>query len=203
MLENTMSSLVPRRRPARRKQHFHKFRRAITVWLIVGLGFLVALNFLNEHPALRNGLVVGVVILLGLLLFRKAWNRSRLKASRIEEVDRLSGEDFERLLQQLFQRMGYKAELTKTSGDFGADVVLTDRDGVRLVVQAKRWRGAVGLTAVQEVVAAIPVYRAQGGLVVTNSRFTSAAITLARHNSIRLIGRRDLIKLLAGIDGGL
>ena len=51
----------------------------------------------------------------------------------------------------------------------------------------------------QEVVAAMKMYDAQYGVVVTNSHFTKQAITLAMANSIELIDGDKLKGIIASV----
>ena len=100
----------------------------------------------------------------------------------------VSGYDFERFLHALFKRLGYRSQLTSMSGDYGADLVLVDpRSRERIVVQAKHYRGNLGLKPIQEVVAARQHYGADACWVVTNSRFTPAAQQLAAENAVVLV----------------
>lgn len=124
--------------------------------------------------------------------FRK---RENLRRSGIHQIDQMTGKDFEQYLAVLFRSLGYKVQLTRASGDFGADLVL-QKDGTRIVVQAKRYNKPVGVKAVQEVNAAMAHYGAVEGWVVTNTTYTQAAITLARSNKIRLFDRQNLINLI-------
>lgn len=113
----------------------------------------------------------------------------------IDEVDCLSGYEFEGFLRDLFQKMGYQVEQTKLSADQGADLVVI-KFGERKVIQAKRYSGKVGNYAVQEVLAAIALYRASLGMVITNSYFTPAAVELAVANRIELVDRDSLSNLI-------
>ena len=56
--------------------------------------------------------------------------------------------EFERLVQQLFAKMGYDTWRTQSSRDDGIDAIATRSDPnmpVECIVQAKRYRGAVSL----------------------------------------------------------
>jgi restriction system protein len=119
----------------------------------------------------------------------------RLFRSGIAGVDRMPGPDFEEFLAALFVKEGYAVRRIGRTGDFGGDLILAKR-GVRIVVQAKRYRGFVGVRAVQEAVGAKGYYRCDRAWVVTNSRFTSAAAILARANGIELYDRDRLIRWL-------
>lgn len=114
----------------------------------------------------------------------------------MESLDEMDGIEFEHLLQQLFEAMGYQAEVTKGSGDQGADLILT-KMGEKTVVQAKRYSGKVSNKAVQEVVAAKQFYGCERAIVVTTATFTESARQLAEANDVELWDRESLKKLLA------
>ncbi|WAH39033.1 restriction endonuclease [Alicyclobacillus dauci] len=123
----------------------------------------------------------------------------QIALSRITDVDQMSGLEFEEYLRVLFSKMGYDARTTRASGDFGADVVLTDQEGQLTVVQAKRYSKPVGVKAVQEVHGAKGFYQAEYAIVVTNSSFTKAARDLALKLNVRLIDRHELTELGAQV----
>jgi len=142
-------------------------------------------------------LLLGAIKLLpdAIALVVRRHQNKKLALLGIEDIDRLGGRDFERLLTQVFWERGAKVVLTPRCNDWGADLVI-EKEGIRTVVQAKRWRGRVGVKAVQEVVASKAVYKAERAMVVTNSTFTKAAIELARKNEVELWGRDELIERL-------
>lgn len=113
----------------------------------------------------------------------------------INEIDQLDGYRFEGLLKVLFEKMGYIVVNTPLSGDQGADLILS-RFNEKIVVQAKRYNEKVANKAVQEVVGSIAYYKANKGIVVTNSEFTESAIELGNSNHIELIDRFKLQKLI-------
>lgn len=113
----------------------------------------------------------------------------------LAQVDRMTGEEFEYFLASLFTRMGYKVQNTPLSGDYGADLILQGQGGVT-VVQAKRYKSNVGVSAVQEIVSARPMYNAQRAMVVSNAEFTQQAQTLARANGVLLVGRTMLADMV-------
>ena len=113
----------------------------------------------------------------------------------IEDIDGLDGFAFEHLLGALFKQMNYKVEVTKSSGDQGADIIIS-KMGRKTVVQAKCYLNNVNNKAVQEVVAAMKFYNADAGMVVTNSYYTKGAIELAKANDIALWDRDKLAQTL-------
>ncbi|PFZ02363.1 endonuclease [Bacillus wiedmannii] len=119
-----------------------------------------------------------------------------LRQSSIHEIDRMNGRQFEEYLGVLYQSLGYHSEVTKGSGDFGADLVLKNNNE-KIIVQAKRYKNKVGIQSVQEVVAAKRYYNANHAWVVTNNYFTGPAHKLANANDVLLIDRDLLINLSA------
>lgn len=111
-------------------------------------------------------------------------------------IDHMKGYQFEKFMQGVYQNMGYHVQHTPISGDQGADLILTDKNGQRIAIQVKRYSGKVSNKAIQEVVAAKAMYRCSEGVVVTNSWFTQSAKQLASVNGIGLVDRNGLRKLL-------
>ncbi len=68
----------------------------------------------------------------------------------------------------------------------GADLI-AKKDGKTIIIQAKRYQGAVGNKAVQEVISALAYFGGDEGWVVTNSSFTRSARSLAKKANIRLV----------------
>ena len=110
-------------------------------------------------------------------------------------VDDMTGEQFENYLVDLYNDLGYRAEKTKATGDFGADIILKSNDTVK-IIQAKRYASRVGVRAVQEISSAKNYYNADQTVVVTNNYFTDSAKKLAKINNVRLIDRNTLYKLI-------
>ncbi len=132
--------------------------------------------------------------------YYKAHKEKKLKArynnSGIDKIDRMSGEQFEYWLKCRFEKQGYKASTTPKTKDFGADLILRKKGGETIIVQAKRYRGRIGIKAVQEVIGALSYYHCQKGLVITNSYFTSSAKKLAYESSVELWDRETIIDQL-------
>ena len=111
------------------------------------------------------------------------------------KFDEMTGEEFEFYLQSLFSKLNFDVQLTKSSGDQGADLVLKHRETrVRIAVQAKCCMGTVGNRAVQEVLGAMEYYKCSRGIVVTNSMFSKSAWALA-HKSRKQIDLWNRTKL--------
>lgn len=112
----------------------------------------------------------------------------------------LTPREFELLLKRLLEAMGLTAKETPYSKDDGVDVIAEDHRPFhrgRVVVQAKRYAGSVGVTTVRELNGVLPLHRAQRGIVVTTGTFTREAVATARQLGIELIDGRELRQALA------
>ena len=112
----------------------------------------------------------------------------QFKKISINDIDIMDPFKLEEFVGTPFNKMGYKIEVTKSTGDQGADV-LVEKQGIRTVIQAKRYSDKVGNKSVQEVVAAKAV-------VITNNYFTNSAVERAKSNRVELIDRGKLEEYL-------
>jgi restriction system protein len=101
----------------------------------------------------------------------------------------LTYEQFEHLIRQLFESMGYQARTTQRSHDGGVDVYAWRPDAVLggiAIIQAKRYRRPIGRGPVHELYGLVIDKGASKGILVTTSRFTSGAEEAARGKPIEL-----------------
>ncbi len=102
----------------------------------------------------------------------------------------MTGTEFERHMAAVLRRRGYSVTITGASGDKGADLVVRRHKWSPLiVVQLKRYKGSVGVAAVQQAFGARTYYRADEAWVATTGRFTRAAEDYARRTGVVLIDR--------------
>jgi restriction system protein len=170
--------------------------------LLKGFLVIIALGsylYTNSIVATGSILIFVIITLIFLAVLRAKIESDKLRKSGIHEIDSMDGIQFEYYLKELFQSFGYKAQVTKSSGDFGADLILRKNER-KIVVQAKRYSNNVGIKAVQEISAATKYYKAHEGWVVSNSFFTKAAVELAATVNVRLIDRNKLIDSILKIN---
>ena len=103
----------------------------------------------------------------------------------------MSGFEFEDFLAELFRTIGYDVQMTKRTGDQGADLFV-EKFGKKTVIQAKNYSDNVGNAAVQQALGAKAFYSCDHAMVVTNSCFTSSAKSLAEAAGITLVDRKEL-----------
>jgi restriction system protein len=141
-------------------------------------------------------LLFGVLLIGRFVLY--LIEKQQLARSGIADIDKMDGRTFEKYLEVMFERLGFKVERTRYIGDYGADLV-TQRDGIKTVIQAKRHKDKVGIKAIQEAVAAKGYYDCKKAMVVTNSFYTNQARELALKNGVVLWDRKDVVKHLLQI----
>lgn len=112
-----------------------------------------------------------------------------------EDMDDMTGLEFETFLESVFRVLGYNVSTTNTTGDYGVDLLLKKNDSM-IAVQTKRHSNNIGNKAVQEVYAGLAHYGADEGWVITNSYFTKSAIIQANSTNIKLVDRENLIEYI-------
>lgn len=119
-----------------------------------------------------------------------AADQSGLKALT-EEVDELSPLDFEHYCAEVMRDFGWETTVTQASGDQGVDVIAV-KNGVRVVLQCKKYSSPVGNKAVQEIAAGKIHEQAHHAAVVTNASFTPSARQLANTTGVKLLHVSEL-----------
>ena len=145
--------------------------------------------------------VVLVWLILSAIKKRKIdkQNKHKVAVFNMSQIDSLSGEEFEILLKDIFERLGYDVCLTKKSHDYGADLIAVKKKN-KLLVQAKCYSKVVGVKAIQEIVASRKHYDASEVIVATNNYFSKDAMVLADENSVKLLDRDALFELIKKFD---
>ena len=107
--------------------------------------------------------------------------------------------EFEGLVCNLFASMGLESKLTRSSRDGGVDVVAFDTRpvlGGKVVIQAKRYRYTVGVSAVRDLYGTMVNEGANKGILVTTSGYGPDAFAFAEDKPIELIAGGALLYLL-------
>lgn len=107
--------------------------------------------------------------------------------------------EFEHLVANLFGKMGLDSKLTRSSRDGGVDCVAYDARpilGGKVVIQAKRYRHTVGVSAVRDLYGTMMNEGANKGILVTTSGYGSDAFNFASDKPIELIDGGGLLFLL-------
>ena len=134
----------------------------------------------------------------------------------IEEADVLSGLDqrpnlmeltpseFESLITNLFQKMGLETRQTQASRDGGVDCVAFDPRpifGGKVVIQAKRYKNVVGVSAVRDLYGTVHNEGASKGILITTSGYGKASFDFAEGKPLELYSGSNLLYFLAQYAG--
>jgi restriction system protein len=106
----------------------------------------------------------------------------RLRCQRaLSDLAKLTWQQFEEVIADAYRRLDYRvAEVGgRGTADGGVDLIL-ERDGTRIVVQAKHWRrDVVGVSLVRELYGVQRTVGADGAIFVSLGRFSFDAIAFA------------------------
>ena len=118
----------------------------------------------------------------------------------------LTPSEFESLITNLFQKMGLETRLTQASRDGGVDCVAYDPRpifGGKVVIQAKRYKHTVGVSAVRDLFGTVQNEGASKGILVTTSGYGKASFEFADGKPLELLSGSNLMYLLkehAGVE---
>lgn len=113
-----------------------------------------------------------------------------LSALAAENINNLSGVEFERVCQLLVENMGFSVETTKASGDGGIDLIAYNSQPLlsgKYIIQCKRYTGSVGEPIIRDLYGVVMSERANKGILMTTGHFTKSAETFAEGKPIELI----------------
>ena len=130
-------------------------------------------------------------IMIGIVLLIRR-HRKRIP----EYFDTLEGHEFEYYCADLLRQKGFEeVEVTKGSGDYGADI-LAEKEGITFAIQCKCHTAPIGVKAIQEAHAGRDYYDCMVGAVLTNQYFTEPAMAAAKKLKILLWDRGYLESML-------
>jgi restriction system protein len=113
---------------------------------------------------------------------------------------KLTPTEFESLIQNLFTKMGLDTKQTRPSRDGGVDCVAYDHRpifGGKVVIQAKRYRNTVDVSAIRDLFGTLQNEGASKGIIVTTSGYGPASYEFASGKPLELLDGSNLLHLLA------
>jgi restriction system protein len=140
------------------------------------------------------------------------WTHASFRTDVLSELDQranlmeLTPSEFESLITNPFEKMGLETRLTPASRDGGVDCVAYDPRpifGGKVVIQAKRYKHTVGVSAVRDLFGTMQNEGASKGILITTSGYGKASFEFAEGKPIELLSGSNLLYLLAehaGID---
>ncbi|MAT41389.1 MAG: hypothetical protein CL609_03535 [Anaerolineaceae bacterium] len=159
--------------------------------LFVGILLLLywTSQWLLEYPiegSILVGFITTLIVIAILLIVRAKRVRKANLLARKSLYQDYSPIEFEHLTAEIFRQLGYKAKVTRSSGDEGIDVIL-EKDGIRSGIQCKRYQNSVGPAYIREFAGALDGAGFSKGFFVTTGEFTQAAISAAKKSSAEIV----------------
>ncbi|MEB4211728.1 restriction endonuclease [Mycobacterium sp. 94-17] len=111
----------------------------------------------------------------------------------------LTPQQFESLIQNLFEKIGLDTRQTRPSRDGGVDCIAYNTDpilGGKVVIQAKRYKHTVGVSAVRDLYGTLQNEGASKGILVTTSGYGKASFDFAQGKPLELFDGTHLLYLL-------
>jgi hypothetical protein len=135
----------------------------------------------------------------GTKLAIKKWKNEEIRTRKLEvdfdnNFTTLDPYEFEDLIRDLFENMGYNASTTTRSGDYGADIIV-EKDGMRTVVEVKKYasNNRIGAEEIQRLLGSMWLYKAESAIFVTTSSFTRQAVRQSTNAPVELWDREILL----------
>jgi restriction system protein len=110
----------------------------------------------------------------------------------------LTPKEFEHVVHNLFDRMGFDTKIFKADGDGGVDCVAYDPTPIRggkYVIQVKLYNKTVPPTAVRDLYGTMQHEGAQSGILITTSGFGPSSYEFATGKPLQLIDGSGLLAL--------
>ena len=171
----------------------------------------INLKFVDKKVCLRNlGAVtsprpeesLAIKPIVEFDMFDKRFIESGDKLSELDSrpnIMELNPWEFEELITNLFEKIGFETRLTQASRDGGVDCVAFDTRpivGGKVVIQAKRYKNVVGVSAARDLYGTLVNEGANKGILVTTSHFSQATYDFCKDKPIEMIDGGGLLYLL-------
>lgn len=163
-------------------------------WVSVLLAVVVYIGLSNVLPSVAGGsrafgpivdivsglawLFAGILLLPAAISASRVWRGRRMLAGTRtkEEIRALGWEEFEKLIEAHYRRLGFSVRREGGAGPDGGVDVRIRKPGETYLVQCKQWRERpVGVKVVRELFGVVAAEEATGGIVVTPGSFTGEA----------------------------
>ena len=107
---------------------------------------------------------------------------------------KLTGFEFEKEVASLFREIGFKVQLTKSTGDGGVDMFLFDNSG-KIVVQCKNHNNKISPGAVRDLYGTCISEKAIKAIMICSGGYSDATWKFAMGKPIVLLDVHDLIRM--------
>jgi restriction system protein len=163
---------------------------------------VACLGRLNAHVSRSPAELLPVRPIVDFNMVDKRFVESTDVLSALEErpnLMELTPGQFENLITNLFEKLGLQTRLTQASRDGGVDCVAWDLHpitGGKVIIQAKRYKHTVGVSAVRDLFGTVHNEGAGKGILITTSHYGKAAYDFAENKPLELLTGNNLLSLL-------
>ena len=157
------------------------------------------LNFIQQAGWYLGALIVQLTLWSATLFI---FEESSLKPKKWADDSwwwTLDGWQFEREVGQVFKRLGYQVEVTRGSGDGGADIIMY-KDNLKYVVQCKHYKKRLGPEAVRSLYGVREQFNADRLVMVASRGLTPASEEFIKRykNVYKAYDLQDIIRMSQG-----
>lgn len=121
--------------------------------------------------------------------------KDKIERSKREFWFSLNGFEFENQVAKLFRKNGYKADVTKRTGDGGIDINLYDENDFRTIVQCKAHKKPIGPHEARAIYGLMSSENAQKAILVSLGGFTQGVKDFVKEKNIILMDIEDVMRL--------
>lgn len=108
---------------------------------------------------------------------------------------KLDGWEFEEEVAKIFRLNGYKATVTKKTGDGGIDVILY-KDNLKYIVQCKHYQNTIPVAYMRELNGVMADFKADRAIMVASSGATKQGIDFIKNKPyFTLLDLEDMIRM--------
>ena len=157
------------------------------------------------------GVVPGAVpAIVSLAAGMAGWHLRQQRAAFLQQhldidwLNKLSWQDFERQVAEVYRQHGYQVQEVGGGGaDGGVDLRL-QRDGTTAIVQCKRWKTyKVGVKLVRELFGVMTAEKADRAMFITSGVYTDEALRFAEGKPLELVDGAQLAEMLRRFQSSL
>lgn len=172
----------------------------ITTTLLLGSNYIAYLS--GNSDIFLITLLVTVIAYCIYFGCKFSYKSTRLNASMWKERQwwwTLDGWQFEQEVANVFRLNGYKAKVTKGSGDGGVDIIL-NKNGKTIIVQCKHYQNPVPLEPIRALWGCKDDFNADEVILVASSGITDMGTRFVQNKSnFKILNLDDIIKMAKSV----
>ena len=181
-------------------------REKLTITEKIGLSILLIYLYFLIFFAISMHVIISIILtitttILSLVLYifiKKRKTNTYITRDKVEEIIQYATPfEFEEIITNMYQRLGYKTKLTPPRKDNGADVILTKK-GKKYVVQVKHYKeeNKINRQSLQQLQGSAKHYHAHGMKFITSGFYTSSAKDYSYQHGIEILNYDELVDIM-------